>query len=120
MLGGAVDERPLPTAWRAGEGLLWEVEIPGRGNSSPVVVGDGVLLTSEVSTAAGDELAVICIDRFDGSQRWLTNVAMTRGRTHQKNGFASATVASDGERVFAGFGAAGLFCLNMAGELVCR
>ncbi|MCA9153352.1 MAG: PQQ-binding-like beta-propeller repeat protein [Planctomycetales bacterium] len=118
VLGGAVDERPLPTAWRAGEGLLWEVEIPGRGNSSPVVVGDSVLLTSEVSTAAGDELAVICIDRFDGSRRWLTNVAVARGRTHQKNGFASATVASDGERVFASFGAAGLFCLNMAGELV--
>ncbi|MEZ6111409.1 MAG: hypothetical protein R3C99_10375, partial [Pirellulaceae bacterium] len=39
VLGGAVDERPLPTEWRAGEGLLWEVEIPGRGNSSPVVVG---------------------------------------------------------------------------------
>src|SRR5690606_24411880 len=38
--------------------------------------------------------------------------------THQKNGYASATVATDGNRVYVSFGAAGLFAFDLQGKLL--
>ena len=42
-----VSENPrLPESWSATENIAWRAEIPGRGWSSPVVVGTKVFLTT--------------------------------------------------------------------------
>ena len=49
---GTAEGRNLPTKWGGGFGeLAWQAEIPGRGWSSPVVVGDRVWLTTAESLA---------------------------------------------------------------------
>ncbi len=43
------DATPLPLTWSATENLVWTVDIPGRGWSSPIVVGDRVVVTTAVN-----------------------------------------------------------------------
>jgi outer membrane protein assembly factor BamB len=96
--------------------VRWKTAIAGFGNSSPVVWDDLVLLTSALDSPRPATLVVMALDRRSGEPRWQTVAGQGHGRTHGKNGFASATVATDGSRVFAFFGDAGLFCCDMAGK----
>src|SRR5690606_1217929 len=43
---GVVSSDTLPPLnWSADEGVQWKIELPGPGNSSPIVVGDRLFLT---------------------------------------------------------------------------
>jgi len=108
------------TSFGATEGFRWKVEVPGEGNSSPVVWDEWVLLTTALDKSDPPTLAILGFDRSDGRLLWQTEVGRARGRTHAKNGYASATVATDGERVFAFFGTAGLYCCDFSGEVLWR
>jgi len=115
-MGGVARDESLPLHWSETEGVRWKVKVPGHGNSSPVVWGDRVWLTSEVGSSPA-KLAVLCYDRNDGSLRWRADAATVENNpTHVKNGHASASVATDAERVYAFFGSEGLFCFNLGGR----
>jgi ELWxxDGT repeat protein len=97
-------------------GVRWRVDVPGRGKSSPVVSGDLVFLTTALPDDDPPALAVLCYQRTDGRLLWTAEVGRAFGRTHAKNGFASASVATDGQRVYSFFGTTGLFCHDLAGK----
>ena len=97
------------------EGFRWKVEVPGKGNSSPVVWDDFVLLTTALLDTDPPGLAILCLDRSDGHRLWQAEVGSAQRPTHNKNGYASATVATDGEGIFAFFGTTGLFCYDFSG-----
>ena len=42
---------PLPTTWSATEHLAWRATLAGAGTSSPIVVGDRVIVTSQAGHA---------------------------------------------------------------------
>ena len=44
---GAVDADP-PTTWSDTENVRWKVRLPGRGHSTPIVVGDRVFVTAAI------------------------------------------------------------------------
>jgi outer membrane protein assembly factor BamB len=56
------------------------------------------------------------LDRDDGLVAWQRQVGQPIGTPHLKHGHASATAATDGERVYAYFGAKGLFCFDFDGN----
>src|SRR5687768_17117856 len=43
---GVSQARNLPTTWGDTQNIAWQAEIPGRGWSSPVVLGDRIWLTT--------------------------------------------------------------------------
>ena len=45
----------LPLSWSEQENVRWKTAIPGRGWSSPVVLGDRVWVTTAIETAATQE-----------------------------------------------------------------
>lgn len=100
------------------EGFRWKTEVPGEGNSSPVVWDDFIFLTSALEDSDPAKLAILAFSRSDGRQLWQLEVGHPQGRTHGKNGYASATVITDGQRVFAFFGTTGLFACDYSGELL--
>ena len=101
-------------------GVRWYVEVPGQGNSSPAVWGDSVFLTTAIADADPPALAVLCYDRNDGRLLWKAPAGTAAGQTHTKNGYASATVATDGQRVYSSFASAGLFCHDFSGKELWR
>lgn len=102
------------------EAAAWTADVPGRGHSSPVVVGDFVYLTT-ADKAKGTQ-GVLCYTR-DGQPAW-SRVAHTGGipqNNHYKNTEASPTVACDGEAIYAAFyndGAIRVSKLSLDGEPV--
>ncbi len=100
--------------------MRWRAEVPGRGVSSPVVWSDYVFLTTALPGDELPQLAVLCYRRDDGQLLWQAEVGRAGGRTHAKNGYASATVATDGERVYSFFGTTGLFCHDLHGKQLWR
>lgn len=101
--GVATDGQSPPTEWSETKNVLWKVRVPGRGHSSPTVVGDKVVLTT--ADEARQVQSVVCFDRKTGKQLWKTDIN-TGGfprRIHRKNTHATPTVASNGKLLFAAF-----------------
>ena len=91
-----------PTDYSA-KNIVWASPVPGRGHSSPIVVGDLIYLTT-ADKEAGTQ-AVLAFERKTGRPAW-TQVVHRGGipaENHPKNTEASPSVAFDGERVIAAF-----------------
>ena len=114
---GHSHETNLPVKWAAGD-IAWKSPLKGRGQSSPVIAGDRIFLTT--STNDGSDRVVVCLSRTDGKLLWeKTAWTGVPEPIHKMNTWASATCATDGERVYAFFGrGGGLFCYTIEGELV--
>ena len=128
-----------PVEWSDGKNILWKIELPGSGHSSPIVWGDKVFVTAaapygealrpKYSDAPGahDNLpvthrykyVVMAVDRRNGTIVWERTVR--EGLPHEMGHFtaslASNSPVTDGERVYAFFGSRGLYCFDVDGEL---
>jgi hypothetical protein len=114
---GLVDGSGYPDTWSESENVLWKTGIPGTGNSSPIVWDDRIFLTTAYS--GGQRLSLLAYRRSDGELLWESFAPDGRSeRVHQKNGHASATPTTDGERVYVSFGARGLMAFSMDGDLI--
>ena len=104
--GTADAEQSPPVKWSEAESVLWKSEIPGRGHSSPTVVGNRVFLATAVNEPPAQ--SVLCFDRETGDRLWKADVHLggisTEGlKNNEKSSMASSTPACDGERVFINF-----------------
>ncbi len=114
---GLVADGSYPDTWSATENVLWKKRVPGRGNSSPIVWRDRIFLTTAYDD--GRRASVLAFQRADGHQLWETFVTSARGgASHEKNGHASATPATDGERLYVSFGGHGLIAVDLNGAIV--
>jgi len=113
--GSAVSTEAAPGPKLA---VAWSADLPGRGLSSPIVVGGKVFLTC-ASGPDQSNLHVFCFDAADGKKVW-ERVMKATGRTmsHNKTNVAAATMCSDGERVFALYSSNDLFAFDLAGNLL--
>ncbi|HVU87471.1 MAG TPA: PQQ-binding-like beta-propeller repeat protein [Pirellulales bacterium] len=98
--------------------VAWKTALPGRGVSSPILVG-GKLIVTAASGFNQDRLHVVCIDAETGAKDWERQFWAT-GRTmcHPTSSVAANTPASDGKRIYAFFSSNDLACLDLAGNLL--
>lgn len=103
LRNGVADTAAVPTKFSDADNLSWKVRVPGRGHSSPTVVGDRIFLTT--ANTAQKTHTVLAFNRATGKSLW--EIEVNKGgfpaKNHQKNTEATSTIASDGERVFATF-----------------
>ncbi|MBA4019039.1 MAG: dehydrogenase [Pirellula sp.] len=96
------DAKP-PVRFGDSENVVWRTPVPGRGHSSPIVVGERVFLTT--ADEAAQIHSVLAFDRATGRQLWQTEVS--RGgfpaRIHGNNTHATPTIACDGKQLIAVF-----------------
>ena len=112
---GVSSEHDFPIEWDDRRNVCWHVPLPDRGNSTPIVWGDRVLVTQAIES--GHRRVVICFARSDGRLLWQSGVAYPqREPTNGQNPYCSSSPATDGSRVVAYFGSAGLFCFDMEGH----
>jgi outer membrane protein assembly factor BamB len=113
---GTSAEKGLPTTWSATENVRWKVRLPGPGNSSPIVWDNRIFLTQALDPK-GTERAVLCFDRKDGKLLWQRSIPFKGEEpTHDTNPYCSATPVTDGERVIASLGSAGVVCYDLEGK----
>ena len=119
----------VPLTWSETENIAWKTPVPGKGWSSPVLVGDRIYLTSAV--AAGDDqdalkvdrsLRALAIDAGSGAIVWDVEVfqqpAASAPQIHRKNSHASATALVEDGRVYVHFGHMGTACLDRDGKIL--
>jgi outer membrane protein assembly factor BamB len=97
---GHAKAQDVPTHWSETKNIIWKTSIPGRGHSTPTVVGDNVfLLTADEEKQTQSAL---CFDRKSGAVHWMTQLheGGWQGRIHERNSQATPTIACDGERIF--------------------
>jgi outer membrane protein assembly factor BamB len=114
--GSAVSaESPLPLRWSTTQNVRWKVEVPGEGFSSPIVWDDRIYLTAALDK--GGRRLVHCLDRATGKILWSRELAdKDPERTSAMTGHAAATPVTDGRRVVAFFGNAGVVCYDRDGK----
>ncbi|MDB6038912.1 MAG: hypothetical protein JWM99_2753, partial [Verrucomicrobiales bacterium] len=106
-------EKNLPTAWSTNQNIVWKVTLPEAGNSTPVVWGNKVFLTQAIE----NRRTIICLDRRSGKLLWQSGVvASEKEPTHETNPYCSGSPATDGQRVVASFGSAGVYCYDFDGK----
>jgi outer membrane protein assembly factor BamB len=113
---GVVRSGEYPDTWSE-KSIAWKVPVPGRGNSSPIVWRDRIFFTTAYNDGA--RLSLLCFRRSDGKLLWeLAAPQESVEYVHPKNGHASATPVTDGERVYASFGPHGLIAASFEGKLL--
>ena len=124
---GVADGQNLPNHWNveSSENVLWKTAIPGMGHSSPVIWGNGLFVTTALSSdpssvfqtkttgqidrrsdASRHTWRLFSINKETGKILWQKKVYEGEPRIHRhpKNSYASATPATDGKYVVAMFG----------------
>src|SRR5262245_29572132 len=115
---GLTGLKSLPVTWsKDSNNILWRAKMPGQGNSTPIVWGDHIFLTS--ANEDGNERFLHCFRKSDGKVLWSRKVPArpTETSVRDKNGYATSTPVTDGERVIAFLGSCGLVCYDFKGEL---
>jgi outer membrane protein assembly factor BamB len=107
----------LPVHWSATENVLWTVEVPEAGYSSPTIWGHRLFLTA--GTLGTTSRLVLCYDADTGRLLWQTKLQMAEvPRIYAEAGPAPATPVTDGKRVYAFFEGLGLVALDLGGSLL--
>jgi outer membrane protein assembly factor BamB len=136
---GAASGGNTPVEFSETKNVKWKTEIPGRGNATPVVWGDQIIVQTAVPTDKKVEktdaaqanpmsptqtefihqFKVISVDKTSGKINWQTVVTeeLPLERTHELGSWASNSPVTDGENIFAFFGSRGLYCLDMKGNV---
>ncbi|MBM4035045.1 MAG: serine/threonine protein kinase [Planctomycetes bacterium] len=127
---GVSDAKGLPVTWSADKNVLWKVELPGAGASSPIVGGDRIFVTCYSGYGVPGEPPgdmgqlkrhLVCLNLASGKIVWDRVVpAKQREERYEQHmtqhGYASSTPAADGERVYAFFGKSGVFAFGHDGK----
>ena len=118
---GVSSDEKIPVEWGDEKNLKWKLELPGKGFSSPIVVGKQVLVTCYSGTSASVKRHLVSVDRQTGTIAWVTSVdskvAESRGASFgTSHGFASHTPVSDGKHIYVLFGKSGVYAFDMEGK----
>lgn len=112
---GSSPATDLPVHWSATENIRWRVDLPDRGNSTPIAWGDRVFVTQ----AVGKEhlRSTMAFDLATGRKLWQTGVIHDREETtHEDNPYCAASPVTDGRVVVATYGSAGVFAYDLDGR----
>ncbi|MBZ5594896.1 MAG: PQQ-binding-like beta-propeller repeat protein [Acidobacteriia bacterium] len=138
---GLGDGTKPPVRWDAvkGSNIAWKTEIPGLADSSPVVWGDRVFVTTAISSdpkqgfrtglygdtdsvndSSPHKWNVLAVDKRTGKILWeqTAHEGVPRTKRHPKSSQASPSPATDGKVVVAYFGSEGLYAYSTEGKLL--
>ena len=143
---GVSSETRVPADWGPDRNIAWKAALPGTGQSSPVVWGNRIFLTSAIEgevvpgakpvehlmegkpwvhpeSVAGDRrhtLKVVAVDATSGKIVWDQTAydGPVHDARHRRSSFAAPTPATDGALVFAYFGPEGLYAYDTSGKAI--
>jgi len=126
--GLAARDADPPVEWSTDRNITWKVRVPGRGRSSPVVLGSRIWVTTaaergvkrkrieydDMQTAEHVTIGAVCLDRATGKILWqvaLFDVAKP-DPVHWLNSWATPTPVVEPGRLYCDFGTFGTACLE--------
>ncbi|MBI3853161.1 MAG: PQQ-like beta-propeller repeat protein [Verrucomicrobia bacterium] len=120
---GSSSAEHVPVTWSETNNIAWKVSLPGRGRSSPVVIGDRIWLTlaveqgvvrkkiegDDMQTAEHVSLEAVCLDALNGKILWRMQLfdVDKPAPVHWFNSWATPTPVVEAERLYCDFGTFG-------------
>jgi outer membrane protein assembly factor BamB len=117
-----------PIRWSETENIRWKAALPGRGRSSPVLLGDRIWMTfaiergvtrrrigpDDCALAEHVSLGAMCLDRADGKTLWQVILYEVEkpAHVHWLNSWATPTPVVEPGRLYCDFGMYGTVCLD--------
>jgi outer membrane protein assembly factor BamB len=132
---GLSEEKGLPVKWDDETNIVWKCALPGPGSSSPILVNGKIYLTCYTGYGLSQEdpgdpaklqRSIVCVDRATGKLEWSKPVAAPEAPTEEYqgrktlHGFATSTLATEGEQLYGFFGDWGVYAFALDGEQVWR
>ncbi len=129
---GTSTQTGLPHQWGPEKNLVWKVELPGAGTSTPVIRGERIYLTCysgynvpRAERGSPEKLVrhLLCMRVSDGAVLWKKDVAAKlpeQASIRDEHGYASNTPVVDAERVYVFFGKTGALAFDLAGRELWR
>jgi outer membrane protein assembly factor BamB len=119
--GTAKSSEVVPTTWSDSENLTWKVDLPGTGSSSPIIVGDKLVVTCYLASETKAKRQVLCFNKNSGERLWFVDFPIDyREDGYQgyitEHGYASNTPVSDGEHVYVFLGKGGVHSITLDGK----
>ena len=125
---GTSAARNVPLTWSESNNIDWKVAVPGRGRSSPVVIGDRVWLTTaleqgvirtniksdDMQTAEHVTLQAVGLDAKQGKELWRTTLFEVDkpAPVHWLNSWATPSPVIEKGQLYCDFGTFGTACLD--------
>jgi outer membrane protein assembly factor BamB len=132
-----------PVTWSADKNIKWKVPVPGQGESTPIVWGQKIFITTAIKTDREQEqppadnpeapggnpfrierpthyyqFVVQCYDRGTGKLLWqktATEEVPHEGH-HKDHGYASPSPVTDGQVLITSFGSRGIYAWDLDGN----
>jgi len=118
---GVSTQTNIPLTWdvKTGANVIWKVPVPAPGYNSPIIWGERLFFSG------GNEKKreVFCLDTKTGATLWQQAVENVPGapaepqEISESTGYAAATMATDGQRVYAFFANGDLAAFTLEGKL---
>lgn len=108
----------LPLTWASGEDMAWTTILPGYGQSSPVIWGDMVVLTS-IEGPEKETGIVVCLDKQSGKVKWKKEIQTASGaKNNNYVSRAAPTPIIDEDRITVLFEGGNLLSLDHQGSVL--
>ena len=98
---GTSADKNVPLTFGTSENVVWKVELPGSGNSSPIVWGKRLFL--HAAGADGASRSLLCLDTADGKILWRKSIPGAHVAIRKDSSLASSTPTTDGQAVYVSF-----------------
>lgn len=94
---GSIPHCNVPLPWKA-EDVAWEIDLPGKGNGSPIYYGDRIFLMSAHPDTA--ERYLLGIDLATGKTVWKKSEPSQPHILHTRSSYASSTPCANERAVY--------------------
>ncbi len=92
---GSLDGEGFPDQLNPDQNLVWKIELPGKGCSTPIVTADSIFVTAPV-----DGKDALCCYNHQGRQKWVTTFSQQDAGKHRNGSGSNASPTSDQDAVF--------------------
>lgn len=118
FLGGGARASDVPLSWSPESGIAWQADLPGYGQSSPVIA-KGKLFVTSVEGKMKDTYHVFSFDLKSGEPLWKYALESTdKAENTNYISRAAPTPLTDGKQVFAFFESGDMVALTLSGEKI--
>lgn len=90
----------------------WQVDLPGKGSSTPCVWGQHIFITCDIN----DQDGILCYD-LDGNEKWRKTLGKQRPGKHRNASGSNPTPVTDGKHVFVYYKSGTVAALDFDGNV---
>lgn len=101
-----------PTTLDPDKNAVWQLELPGKGSSTPCVWGDRIFITCDIEGHDG----VLCYD-LNGQEQWRKKFGKQRPGKHRNASGSNPTPITDGKHIFVYYKSGTVAALDFNGDI---